>query len=1190
MFLKSFDLHGFKSFKDRTKLEFKDGITTIVGPNGSGKSNIADAFRWVLGEQKIKALRGAKGEDVIFGGTKVHKPLGVATVHMNIDNHDGTLNLPYEEVTIARKIYRSGESDYSINGSSCRLKDIHELFNDTGLGRDSFSIIGQGEIDRILNAKPEDRRGMIEELAGIVKYRNRKEESIRKIEHAELNLTRVLDIIGELKGSYTTLEGDARKAARYLELKERADVLELNLILNDIHDADLELEELSSAIAVGRDAITAKAAGIQTKETLYEQNQLELMSLEEGLKTGRNRLLELKDIIGELKARILTSENGISLYLDKNRDLLAEIEEIETRESSLELVYREKLEQKERWTSLKTEKTEVIREMEKTVRDVTAQKNSLLEVGEDIRYELIDIFQEIAVLHNEIKSVISEEESLAAKEIEGEQEKQAMTGYLEDLAKALEEKTRFNGRLKEDQKRLEEEIAGLVETKQRLETEKAGMAGERESLNEDYQKSYSRYRALQDIQKDYQGYYAGVKSVLQQRDQGSLSGICGVVGELIKTGKRTERAIEIALGGALQDILVERTEDAKKAISWLKREEKGRATFLPLDVVKPRNLKEDQKRLLQETGVLGIASTLVEVEGRYRAAIENLLGNTVIVENMDVGARIAAKSGQSLKLVTLEGEQFMPGGALTGGNVGKTNSVLSRNRVLEELKVEVDAKRGRLNALNEALDRLNSELYPLEGKIGARGVKLRELSDGVIASNQDLELRKQEIANIEEKRSLMEYNRENIREEIEGLGKEKILLDRKLQEKEQEKDHKEKAKAGKEQEVRDQDALIEKLNDEVFQERIALNSLAEKEKAFLDSLEAYFSEREDSKALIARKKSQMEGNEAQAAALRLERDEAMSQAREREQEYEDLEVGLKEQDGSKDDLQTANLELDRQIRQENKELKEAEEIQHGLEIREAKLDTDKSNKVALLQEKFDLLPMEAMDRRQPIEDRKADQKELKQLQQGISALGLVNLGAIEEFERVRERLVFLKGQEGDLRKSIDSLTDVIGEIDKIMTARFMTSFKELNEAFGNTYNALFGGGEAYIELTDGSDLLNSGIEIFSKPPGKTPKSLNMLSGGERALTALALLFSLLKIKPSPLCIIDEADASLDERNVVNFANYLKTYSDKTQFIVISHRQGTIEESDNLYGVTMDKSGVSKIISVSLEKDRRMSHA
>lgn len=1190
MFIKSFDLHGFKSFKDRTRLEFKNGITTIVGPNGSGKSNIADAFRWVLGEQKIKALRGAKGEDVIFGGTKVHKPLGVATVHMNIDNREGLLSLPYQEVTIARKIYRSGESDYSINGSSCRLRDIHELFNDTGIGRDSFSIIGQGEIDRILNAKPEDRRGMIEELAGIVKYRNRKEESLRKIEHAELDLTRVLDIIAELEGGYNALETDSRKAARYLELKERADKLELNLILNDIFEADAELGDLTERITASRDANTGRRSALQGMEARYEQNQLDLLGREETLKGSRSRLLELKDVIGELRGKLLAADSGIAVSREKNQDLQQELDEILQREDNLQLVYQEKLERQDRWTSLKEEKNGVIRALEKQVREVTADKNSLLEVGEDIRYGLIDLFQEIAVLHNEIKSVEEESENLVLREQDGAREKQAIGEYREELLGALEKKRLANEELKESRRLLDEELAELEARKRRLEEEKVRMVSEREDRNEAYQKVNSRFKALADIQKDHQGYYAGVRNVLLEKDRGALGGICGVVGELIQADKRVERAVEIALGGSLQDIITESTGDAKKAIRWLKKEEKGRATFLPLDVVKPRQLREDQKPLLKEAGVLGIASALVRSDSRFKPAIENLLGNVVLVEDMDTGSRIAAKSGQSLKIVTLDGEQFMPGGALTGGNVGKVNSVLARSRILEELKVEVDAGRSVLNDLASALDQLNRELYPLEGTIGARRVRGRDLAETVAASNQDLELRKQELANLEEKLTLMDDNRESLREELGGLAKEKVLLQKRLQEKEQEKDHKEKAKAGKEAEVREMDARIEALGDELLQERIALNSLTEKEQAFLESLEAYYNERNDIKELTDRKRGLMEANASRILELEGERKEAESLAKAGEEELEALQRSIEESEGGRDELQAANIELEREIRQENKLLQEAEERLHALEIREAKLDTDKSNKVALLQEKFDLLPLEAMDRRLDIEDRKADQKELKSLQQGIGSLGVVNLGAIEEFARVKERLTFLKSQEGDLRQSIDSLQEVIRDIDRIMTERFTASYDELNRAFGETYNALFGGGEAYLDLTDRENLLDSGIEIYSKPPGKTPKSLSMLSGGERALTALALLFSLLKIKPSPLCIIDEADASLDERNVVNFANYLRNYSEKTQFIVISHRQGTIEESDNLYGVTMDKSGVSKIISVTLEKDRRTSHA
>ncbi|MDD2370649.1 MAG: chromosome segregation protein SMC [Firmicutes bacterium] len=1190
MFLKSFDLHGFKSFKDRTKLEFSNGITTIVGPNGSGKSNIADAFRWVLGEQRIKALRGNKGEDVIFGGTKVHKALGVASVYMNIDNHDGLLNIPYEEVKIGRKIYRSGESEYTINGNSCRLKDIHELFNDTGLGKDSFSIIGQGEIEKILNAKAEDRRGIIEELAGIVKYRNRKEESLRKIEHSEVNLRRILDIIEELENNYDLLEDSAKKAKYYIEIKELSDKLELNLILNDIFDGDLELEMLTKELNSLKDSISKDQTDLRQMEASYEKNNMSLMSIEENLKFNRNKLMELKDSVNILNTEVITIDNTISNNEDKIRSIEEEISEIENKSLNLEIIYKDKIEKKAQWTALKEEKNKFIKELEIKMQDITKEKNCLLEIGEDIRYSLIDIFQDIAVLHNEIKSVGDEEKALINKEQNSKNERAALELYKKDLADNFNVKVTNLSALEIKMNEFNKDVTGLIKEKEDFIIRKDSLTDERIMLSDKYQQVNSKYKALIDIQREYQGYYAGVRSILQQRDKGTLKGVCGVVGDLIKVDVKFEKAIETALGGSLQDVIVNDVNSAKKAIEYLKKEEKGRATFLPLDTVKTRKLNQEFNKLLNESGVYDIGSKLVKIDAKYKAAIENLLGNVVIVDNMDIGIKISKMANQSLKIVTLTGDQFNPGGSMTGGHSGKINSVLSRNRLVEELGSEVVNLKKQLDDVSNVIESINQQLYPLEGKISAKNIKSKDINDNIINLKHDIDLRQQEINNIDEKINLMGYNVENISDEMIGLNKEKLLLNKKLEEKELEKESKEKFKVGKEKEVKELDLSIETINDEILEEKLSLNTLIEKEKAFNESLEAYYNEQQDIKSLVNKKYTILNDCKIVITNNKSRKEEVLNSSELRQEEYLELQKSLNQSDSLKDGLLATNMELDKIIKENSKKLKVVEDRLHELDIKIAKLETDKLNKITILQEKFQFLPYEVMDKRENIADKKSYIRDLKSYQQKIVSLGVVNIGAIEEFDRVCERLTFLKTQEGDLRKTIDSLIEIINDIDKIMTVRFIEAFDLLNSTFRETYSALFSGGEAYIELTEKNDILNSGIEIFSKPPGKTPKNMSMLSGGERALTALALLFSLLKIKPSPLCIIDEADASLDERNVANFANYLKSYSNNTQFVVISHRQGTIEESDNLYGVTMNKSGISKIISVSLEKHRREKNA
>ena len=1188
--LKSFELQGFKSFKERTRLEFQGGITTIVGPNGSGKSNIADAFRWVLGEQRIKALRGSKGEDVIFGGTKVHKPLGVASVQLHLDNRQGILKVPYEEVVVGRKIYRSGEGEYTLNGASCRLKDIHDLFHDTGMGKDSFSIIGQGEIERILNARPEERRGMIEELAGIVRYRNRKEESLRKLDHARASLERVQDIIRELEGNVGTLEEASRKAARYLELKEEADALELNLILTDIAEGEAGLARLEEELQAATDLAAGFSATIEGREAQYEGNRLQLLNLDAKMKEGRQRIMELKDQLSRLREELLKKDTFCQVREEKNRELEEEIQALEGRGAGLEEIYKEKLEQKERWDVMTREKESLIRGKDEELKAVTREKNALLAVGEDIRYTLIDIFQDIAVLHNEIRSVEEEKAGLRNREADALREREAIGQYSEELQQRILKQGEQLAKEEEEWKSLEEDILSMSRRKKELEDSRRELAQSRDKALEKYQTAASRYKALQEIQKDYHGYYGGVRSILKERDRGSLQGIHGVVGELIQVEPHLEKAVETALGGSMQDLVAESTDAARKAIEFLKKSNAGRGTFLPLDAIRPRRLSKDQEALLSLSGVLGIGARLVKAKGQFQPVLDNLLGNVLFVSDMKRAAEIARQSDQRVKLVTLDGEVFMPGGAITGGHSSQKASVLSRIREIQELKEGAARERAALDVLEASLREVEQELFPLEGRISARELRLKEQQDKLVQARRNLDLQQMEHKNLEEKLLMLQEAHDTLGEELEGLDKEQEILRESLVQKEKEKDGLEKAKDGKEEDLRVLDIRLEELGDEILAEKLALGALKEKVLAYEESLSSYYTEQADMKASLMRKGELLEENAGLIAQAREEAQGIRQEILLGEEEYQGLEGGIHEDDAGRDALQAENLALENSLRGDRKLLREQEEALHSLEIQKAKLETDRANKVALLQEKFQLLPWEAMDRRVPVSDKKEEQRRLRSLQQGITALGTVNLGAIEEYARVRERLDFLQGQEADLEKSMEALGEVIDNIEEIMTERFTAAYERLNLAFGETYQALFGGGEAFMALTEPGDFLNSGIEIYSNPPGKTPKSLSALSGGERALTALALLFSLLKINPSPLCIIDEADASLDERNVANFANYLRNYSKNTQFIVISHRQGTIEESDNLYGVTMDKSGVSKIISVTLDHQRRMDHA
>ncbi|AMP20705.1 hypothetical protein AZF37_05530 [endosymbiont 'TC1' of Trimyema compressum] len=1183
MFLKRFDLHGFKSFKDKTSLDFNEGITTIVGPNGSGKSNIADGFRWVLGEQRVKALRGKKGEDVIFNGTTTHKPLGVSSVVMHIDNSDRHLNTPYEEMKIGRKIYRSGESEYSINGAVCRLKEIHDLFHDTGLGKDSFSIIGQGEIDNVLNAKPEDRRGMIEELAGIVKYRNRKDESLKKIASAELNLTRVLDILNELKSNYDYLKNESAKAERFLELKEKADQLELSLIVADITERDSELSVLEEELSNLKDSVAGLLNQLEEKEVTYEQNKMTLLSLEDILGEKREHMLSLKDLIASLNTEIIKDETLLTSLEEKSETISTEINELANKKETLATIYEDKLVEQKKWQSLINNQKIEIKEMELKLKNEVDNKDRLYNEEQSIHHDLIDLFQTIAVLNNEIKSAEEDQEQLHKKSLYFVENKQQLEDQLGAFSKTIETTKEALAKLEKELRQMNAAIEEKQHRKKALEHEKALLEEDYRKENRVYQEVNSKYSALKDIDREYQGYYSGVKNILVEKENGHFKSIYGAVGQLIEVDKNYEKSIEVALGGALQNVVVATSQEAKKAISFLKQNHKGRCTFLPLDVIKERQLGNNFKPLLQEKGVIGLGKDLLKVDSKFQLVVNHLLGNVLIVDTVDTGIAVAKKANHQIKIVTLEGEQFNPGGSLTGGNNGKISSLLSRNRMINELEVTVAEKKKVLNAIETKGDSINKELYPLEGSIAASFIRRKDLENEVGALNQKLALMKQEEAGKVDKIASMDFDVANTRDEIEGLDKEKDLLNKRLLEESERKETLGELRESKKTEGESLKSIIEKTQTVILNEKMALATLEEKENALGEFLAAYYLEQDDMVSLNERKTTQLNEIETAEKEAKVRLDENQLLKKDKENEYESLIVFIQERDTGKDNLRIENMSLEKEIKNLNGAVKKEETVLHEKEIKKAKLETDKQNKLAILQEKFELLPFEAMEKAIPLENKEEQRKEQEKLAGEISRLGAVNIGAIDEFQRVSDRLLFLQDQEGDLRESIDSLQTIVNDIDQIMISRFKEAFTELNAAFKETYNALFNGGEAFMELTDKEDILNCGIEIFSKPPGKTPKSLSSLSGGERALTALALLFSFLKIKPSPLCIIDEADASLDERNVINFANYLKTYADKTQFIVISHRQGTIEGSDTLYGVTMDKTGISKMISVSMDK-------
>ena len=1189
MFLKRFDIQGFKSFADKTTLEFGDGISTIVGPNGSGKSNISDALLWVMGEQKMKSLRGSKTEDIIFSGSETHKPLGLAQVSICLDNAQGILPLPYEEVTVTRKAFRSGEGEFSINKTPCRLKDIQDLFNDTGIGKDSFAMIGQGKVNEIISAKPEDRRAMIEELAGIVKYRNRKKEALRKIENTETNLTRVMDIISELDVNMEPLEAEAERARLYLEIKEELDDLDINLLVRDIESGQVRREELESGRNRGEEQAAGLESQIATEEATFEEERMSLETLREAMGASQNRLYEMKNQMQSLTGQMDLSESMLARIGERKEVVLTDIQEQQQRIDQLEAENREKVQSHQELLARLGQNEQEIHRAQKAQEFLRESIRESQEKLDEVNGEIVDNLGHLSQLKNELQRVALEKDGLLSREGKTLER----TG---ELSRSLEDMETQRQKLQED---IDTRGNGLTALREQLTALQGQQAAVKESLDKkrsrlvererSLQTLQSKQKALEEIRAEYQGYYGGVKSILKARETNSqLAGIHGVVADLIEMDKVHSLAIDTALGSAVQDVVADTRETAKQAIGYLKQNQKGRATFLPLDVIQSRSLRKSHEDVLKLDGVLGTADGLVRCDERFRPAIANLLGHVLVTRDLNAAGKASTFCDRNVRIVTLEGDVIHPGGSMTGGaQKGRSSNLLARNVEWKDLKERIHREAAVLEEENRAFAReaeqtetFRQQTTQLQERLSAEETHLRDRQTAMEYLRRDLDNLKSSLEVVQldqgemdaEKRRLDDLEG-RLREELETVSTENDRLNALYSE------IKERIQAG-------QDSLSQKM-EETSQARVEDASLREKEQSVQGQLADYYRQREELGIRLTR----LEEERDKLLTDETEHNDTVETINSRvetlAQSIEDLRFSLQDDEQKKDRLSDSinskavrSRELRKALSVVQKELKETS-------VALARQETDLENKFRRLEERHELTLEEALGHKREIDDLEAAEKRLKELKKEMAFLGTVNIAAIDEYNRLRERFDFLSKQEGDLRESIDKLGAVVQEIDQVMIARFRESFGKISDAFRETFTELFGGGDARIFLTDPQDYLNTGVDIEARPPGKGLKNMSLLSGGEKALTAIALLFAFLTIKPSPFCVLDEIDAALDELNVTHFAGFLRKFARHTQFIVITHRQGTIEHSDCLYGVTMDKtSGVTKMVSVRLEDSQQ----
>ncbi len=1180
MYLKKLEIHGFKSFADKTSLEFKPGITAVVGPNGSGKSNIADAIRWVLGEQSVKSLRGGKMEDVIFAGSEKRRSLGMAEVSLTIDNSKGIFPLEFNEVTVTRRLYRSGESDYLINRVPCRLKDIYELFMDTGAGREGISIIGQGKVDEILAVKPEERRGLIEEAAGIVKYRYRKREAQKKLEDTENNLLRLRDIVYELSSQEGPLEEQAKDALRYKELRAENDELEIGLILEEAESMKDKLKNIDnnrSKVESESEQLRTNYHGLRSKE---EELRLKLQKTEEklaGLQEGiyaKNLQLEKKE-----NEKKLTTERISDL--DKQRKSMGhDLRQLQEELNGLKKEFEDHQTKGEGLLASVHEKKAKLQEFENHVAKENIRGRERNEKLEELKTEHFETLQEETRIKNELTALqqrldllVKQEKDVDDRKKDAASKVEVDTIKLKELEKEAREHTRQRQGYEQELSGLHEFIGTQGKKYQELKKQGQGLGEERNSLA-------ARQKILQEMEREGQGYGVGVKEILRHKQAGGFPGIIGSVAQLVSVPGKYELAVEIVLGNALQNLVTVDEEAAQEAIGWLKKNNKGRVTFLPITTVKGRPAIDN---VPSGKGVYGRLSELVEFAKEYQGIMEYLLGRVWLVDDLQTAVAAAKKTGFRYRIVTLDGQLVNAGGSLTGGSVKPSSGgILSRKRSVQELEKTLSDLEGRLSILKKEEEELLTGVTELRQKEQEIKEKLQEV---IIKEAENIKI--QERWQAEKERSLLEHD--NISLQLAEMISEKSVTQKGITEAEKavaaflgKVDSMEQVIKELQEKIRTNQTEILKKNEKLTQLRIDVATDEEKYTAFKKE-SSYLEQR------IRQLSQHREAKEAERNSLKedTKRLEEAFQAFEVEKkgilkELQALEKQLEKTKGEKNELTVLIGSTDEEAREVEKLLRAKEERLHQYDIQQSKFETSLEGLIDKLFEQHGMSLEQAAEKGIVCEDRKLAQQRIEEIRAEITGLGEVNIAAIEEHRRLVERLEFLNQQIQDLTEAGEKLHEVIKEMEKIMKKRFEETYYLVNQAFQEMFTKLFGGGRAELVLTNSENLLETGVDIIAQPPGKKTQHLSLLSGGEKSLTAIALLLAILKVKPSPFCVLDEIESNLDEMNVVNFAEALKAFAEETQFIVISHQKGTMEKAHVLYGVTIEEDGVSRMVSVRLK--------
>lgn len=1183
MKLKKLELYGFKSFAQRTEIVFDEGITGIVGPNGSGKSNIGDAVRWVLGEQSAKTLRGASMSDVIFNGTQKRKPLSYCEVSLVFDNDDHALAMEAAEVMVTRRVYRNGESEYYLNRTACRLKDVVDLFRDTGIGKEGYSIIGQGRIDEILSRKSEDRRQVFEEAAGIVKFKARKEEADKKLQRTLENLERVDDILDELTKRLKPLEEQSRNARVYLELSTELKDLDLNLFLIRSDRARARLSELESELLTVQTILADTESALTDKTTRRDETQNRIDQLEEAITRARTELMECAEHVHESQKKLSALQSRRETRSENRQRIVCEQEEAQERLAEIEKDHVRIQADVEKQHSLIADAEQILRATQEAAEKAQAKEKEADAALEAQKAAVIDQMNRLSDVRNDKTRLNTMQAQMETRLTEIEESSGALQEQEAALREALTAVEKQLETENQHQQQCQEKLAQARQASDEADTAYANLRADVEKQSADMQAAASRHNVLTEMTRDMEGYNMAVRRAMTYAKQRGLTGVKGVLAQLMTVPQAYETAIDMALGAAQQNIVTDTEETAKELINYLRQNRLGRATFLPMSAIRGKTLYGNERNALKLPGCLGVASELVQCAPEYRGIVENLLGRTVIADNLDHGIPIMRAGNHAFRLVTLEGDVMHSGGSMTGGSAqSKVSNLLSRERELKELTAKLQTGRAELDKCRQELTQRQQTAQEKRQKV-SDAVNALHQQEIAVAREQarresvsaDLNTHLQRMQETEQARVQLHQSLEDIRQQLENIEHQRTGAQGDQSAMEQKT-------------IEMQNALVKARaeasaeNDRLMVRTLQLSDL----RHGLSDLERDEAHAQQDQAQILREQERREQllhemDELDAIDENdMKREEAESARRQKEQLRQESAAQAIEQRRSQ-----AQSDL-RDILSDMENLHEAynrdSEKLHKTELAKARIEGDQKNLQNRIWDTYKLTYAGAEEfRRMPFDEKESDRR-AAELQGQIRALGTVNVGAVEEYAETKARVDDLTTQQQDLKRAEMDLRELIERLLIQMRSTFVENFSKMQGYFAETFTRLFGGGHAELKLMDPDDPLNCGIEVNAQPPGKKLQLLSLLSGGERALTAIAILFAMLKLKPTPFCILDEIEAALDDANIGYYADYLKEYSKGTQFIVVTHRKGTMERCNSLFGVAMEEQGVSRMVSVSLQ--------